>query len=85
MLAAGRRPINLDNGRAYCVCSRCKLRLFGYFFFSCLSFFFSFSLSLGWMDGWMDDLGFYILFNRIKVLYQDDRWVMDDYVQWKRL
>ena len=62
VLAAGGRPTNLDNGRAkaYCVCSRCELGLFGYLF-SRLSFLFSFSLSLGWMD----DLGFYILFNRI--------------------
>ena len=46
------RPTNLDNGRArdYCVCRRCELGLFGYFFFSRLSFFF---LPLSRMDGRM--------------------------------
>ena len=42
------RPTNLDSSRAraYCACIRCRLGLFGHFF-SCLSFLFSFSLSLG--------------------------------------
>ena len=42
------RPNNLDysRARAYCACSRCGLGLFGHFF-SHLSLFFSFSLSLG--------------------------------------
>ena len=42
------RPTNLDSSRAraYCTCSRCGCGLFGHFF-SCLSFLFSFSLSLG--------------------------------------
>ena len=42
------RPTNLDSSRAraYCTCSRCGWGLFGHFF-SCLSFLFSFSLSLG--------------------------------------
>ena len=42
------RPTNLDDSRAraYCACSRCGWGLFGYFF-SCLSFLYSFSLSLG--------------------------------------
>ena len=51
VLAAGGRPTYLDNGRAraYCVCSRCELGLFGYFFLSpIISLFF---LSLSWMDG----------------------------------
>ena len=41
------RPTNLDNSRAraYCPCSGCGFGLFGYFF-SRLSFLFSFSLSL---------------------------------------
>ena len=45
------RPTNLENSRAraYCVCSRCGLGLFGHFF-SRLSFLFSFSLSEGWAD-----------------------------------
>ena len=36
-LAAGGRPTNLDNdrARAYYVCSRCELGLFGYFFSAC--------------------------------------------------
>ena len=40
-------PTNLDfsRARAYCACSRCEWGLFGYFF-SHLSFLFSFSLSL---------------------------------------
>ena len=39
------RPINLDNNRAraYCACNRYGWGLFGYFF-SCVSFFFPFSL-----------------------------------------
>ena len=43
------RPANLDKSRAraYCACSRCGRGLFGHFFFSRLSFLFSFSLSLG--------------------------------------
>ena len=42
------RPTILDDGRAraYCACSRCGWELFGHFF-SHLSVFFSFSLSLG--------------------------------------
>ena len=42
------RPTNLDYSRerAYCACSRCRWGLFGHLF-SRLSFFFSFSLSLG--------------------------------------
>ena len=42
------RPTNLDRSRAraYCACSRCGWGLFEHFF-SCLSFLFSFSLSLG--------------------------------------
>ena len=42
------RPTNLDysRARAYCACSRCGWGLFGHIF-SKLSFFFSFSLSLG--------------------------------------
>ena len=42
------RPTNLDKGRAgaYCACTRCGWVFFGHFF-SCLSFLFSFSLSLG--------------------------------------
>ena len=42
------RPTNLDSSRArgYCTCSRFGWGLFGHFF-SCLSFLFSFSLSLG--------------------------------------
>ena len=42
------RPTDLDNSRAraYCACSRCGWGLFGHFF-SHLSFFSSFSLSLG--------------------------------------
>ena len=42
------RPTNLDysRARAYCACSRCWLGLFGHFF-SHLSLFFLFSLSLG--------------------------------------
>ena len=42
------RPANLDysRARAYCACSGCGWGLFGYFF-SRLSFLFSFSLSLG--------------------------------------
>ena len=70
MLAAGGRPTNLDNGRAraYCVCSRCGWGLFGYFF-SRLSFLFSFSLSLGWMD----NLGFYVHFSRISLISR--RWL----------
>ena len=53
MLSAGGRPTNLDNGSAwaYCVCTRYELGLFGYIFFSRLSFLFSFSLSLGRMNG----------------------------------
>ena len=41
------RPTYLDKSRAraYCACSRCGWGLFGHFF--CLSFLFSFSLSLG--------------------------------------
>ena len=47
------RSTNFDNGRvrAYCACSRCGWGLFGYVFFSRLSFLFSLSLSLEWMDG----------------------------------
>ena len=47
LLAPG-RPTTLDNSRAraYCAYSRCGWGLFGYFF-SRLSFLFSFSLSLG--------------------------------------
>ena len=43
-----RRPANFDlsRARAYCACSRCGRGLFGHFF-SLLSTFFSFSLSLG--------------------------------------
>ena len=65
MLAAGGRPTNLDNdrARAYCVCSRCELGLIVFFLSPIISLFFL-PLSL-WMDGWMDDLGFYVLFNRI--------------------
>ena len=46
------RSTNLDNGRAraYCACSRCGGIVLIYFF-SHLSFLFSFSLSLEWMDG----------------------------------
>ena len=65
MLAAGGRPTTLDNGRARacCICSRCELGLFGYFFLSpIISFFFH---PPSGMNGWMDDLGFYFLFNRI--------------------
>ena len=42
------RPTSLDDSRAraYCACSRCGWGLFGHFF-PHLSFFFSFSLSLG--------------------------------------
>ena len=42
------RPTYLEKSRAraYCSCSRCGWGLFGYFF-SRLSFLFSFSLSLG--------------------------------------
>ena len=42
------RPTNLDDSRAraYCACSRCGWGLLGHFF-SRLSLFFSFSLSLG--------------------------------------
>ena len=42
------RPTNLDYSRTrpYCSCSRCRWGLFEHFF-SCLSFLFSFSLSLG--------------------------------------
>ena len=45
------RPTYLDNSRAraYCACSRCGLELFGYFF-SRVSFLFSFSLSGRWAD-----------------------------------
>ena len=41
-------PTSLDDSRAraYCACSRCGWGLFGHFY-SCLSFLFSFSLSLG--------------------------------------
>ena len=41
------RPTNLDHSRtwAYCACSGCGWGLFGHFF-SRLSFFFSFSISL---------------------------------------
>ena len=44
------RSTNLDNGRARAnsACSRCGWRLFGYIFFSRLSFFF---LPLSGMDG----------------------------------
>ena len=43
----GRRTsLEYSRTRAYCVCSRCGLGLFGYFF-SRLSFLFSYSLSLG--------------------------------------
>ena len=47
------RSTNLDHGRAraYYACSRCGLGLFGYVFFSHLSFLFSFSLS--GMNGWV--------------------------------
>ena len=79
VLAAGRRPTNLDNGRAraYLVCSTCE------FFLSRLSFFFSFSRSLGCMDGWMtwDFTSYSIEFK----LYQDDGWVVDDCVQWNHV
>ena len=47
------RSTNLDNGRAraYCACSRCGCRLFGYIFLSpIISFFF---LPLSGMDGWV--------------------------------
>ena len=59
VLEARGRPTNLDNGRAraYCVCSRYELGLFGYFFLSPIISLFSPSL-------W-DDLGFYVLFNGI--------------------
>ena len=42
------RPTNLDDSRAraYCACSRCGWGLFGHFY-SQLSFFSSFSISLG--------------------------------------
>ena len=42
------RPTNMDKSRAraYCACSRCGWGLFEHFF-SCLSYLFSFSLSLG--------------------------------------
>ena len=75
------RPVSLDNGRAraYCACNRCGWGQFGYFFFCRLSFFFSFSLCLGWMDGWLDFTSFSIE----SQLYQDDGWVMDDCAQWK--
>ena len=55
MHAAGGRPSNLDNGkaRACFICSWCE--------WGCLDISFS-RLS---MDGWMDDLGFYFLLNRI--------------------
>ena len=45
------RPTNLDNSRtrAYCICSRCGLGLFGNFF-SRLSFLLVFSLSGRWAD-----------------------------------
>ena len=43
------RPTNMDysRARAYCACSGCGGGLFGHFFYSRLSFLFSFSLSLG--------------------------------------
>ena len=47
-LSVRRRPTNLDNSktRAYCVCSRSGLGLFGHFSLVCLFFFLSsFSLS----------------------------------------
>ena len=45
------RPANFDNSRAraYCARSICGLGLFGYFF-SVLSYIFSFSLSVGEME-----------------------------------
>ena len=51
-IAAGGSPTNLDNGRAraYCVCSRCELGLFGYFFLAPIISLFFLPLSLGWMD-----------------------------------
>ena len=44
--------LDKSRARAYCACSRCGLGLFGHFFsrLSCLS---SFSLSLGWLVGWL--------------------------------
>ena len=47
-LPAPGRPTNLDSSRAraYCAYRRCRWGLFGHFF-SRLSFFFSFPLSLG--------------------------------------
>ena len=49
------------------------------FFFCRLSFFFSSSLCLGWMDGLLDFTSFSIESQS----YQDDGWVMDDCAQWK--
>ena len=71
VLAAEGRPTNLDSGRAraYCVCSRLR-----HIFFSRRSFFFSFSLSLGWMVGWPGILRPF----QQNVLNQDDGWVIDD-------
>ena len=64
VLAAGGCHTNLDDSRAtaYCVGSRCELGLFGYFFSPVISLFF---LPVSGMDRWMDDLGVYVLFNRI--------------------
>ena len=66
------RPVSLDNGRAraYCACSRSEWGSSDIFFFCRLSFFFSSSLCLGWMDGW--------LFNRISVI--SGRWVGDGWL-----
>ena len=66
VLAAGGRPTNLDNGRAraYCVCSRCELGLFGYFFLWPIIFI-----------CFQDYLGFYVHFNRIYAI--SGRWEGD--------
>ena len=85
MLAAGGRPTNLDICRARVCCVFVVGASWGCLeiFFSRLSFLFSFSLSLGWMDGWMtwDFMSFSTEF----ILYQDDGWVMDDCGQWNHV
>ena len=48
-----------------------------------LAYYFSF-LSTSPLDGWMDDLGFYVLLAQFH-LYQDAGWVMDGCVQWKNV
>ena len=81
VLVAGGRPTNLDNSRAraYYVCRRCALNIFS----SRESFLFSFSLSLGRMNGWITwDFTF---FSTEFKLYQSGGWVMDDCVQWNHV